>query len=90
MIKVYAPRVSLKILDEAMQVHGAHGISQDSLLSEEYIHVRHVRFADGPDAVHLQTIAKEELKRETSPLAIKVSGTNENIEKYGMFNRAKL
>lgn len=90
MIKVYAPRVSLKILDEAMQVHGAHGISQDSLLSEEYIHVRHVRFADGPDAVHLQTIAKEELKREISPLAIKVSGTNKNIEKYGMFEQSKL
>lgn len=89
MIKVYAPRVSLKIIDEAMQVHGAHGISQDCLLSEEYIHVRHVRFADGPDAVHLQTIAKEEVKREISPLAIKVSGTNENIAKYGMFEHSK-
>lgn len=90
MIKVYAPRVSLKILDEAIQVHGAHGLSQDSKLTDEYIHVRHVRFADGPDAVHLQTIAREELKRETSAMAIEVSGTNHNIEKYGMFHKAKL
>ena len=42
---------------------------QDSKLSEEFIHVRHVRLADGPDIVHLRTIAKEELQREPSPLS---------------------
>ena len=47
MIKVAAPRVALKIIDEAIQLHGAHGISQDSKLSDEFIHVRHVRLADG-------------------------------------------
>mmetsp|Transcript_2420 Transcript_2420/g.4453 ORF Transcript_2420/g.4453 Transcript_2420/m.4453 type:complete len:446 (-) Transcript_2420:88-1425(-) len=90
MIKVKAPRVCLQVIDEAMQVHGAHGLSQDSRLSDEYIHVRHVRFADGPDAVHLQTVAREELKREPSPMAIEISGSNPNIEKYGMFGQAKL
>jgi acyl-CoA dehydrogenase len=90
MIKVKAPRVALQILDEAIQVHGAHGLSQDSKLSDEWIHVRHVRFADGPDAVHLQTIAKEEIKREPSVMAVEISGTNHNIEKYGMFPGSKL
>lgn len=85
MIKVAAPRMALKILDEAMQIHGAHGISQDSKLSDEWMHVRHVRLADGPDIVHLRTIAKEELKKEPSDLAKSISGTNLNIEKYGKF-----
>lgn len=90
MIKVKAPRVALQVIDEAMQVHGAHGLSQDCKLTDEYMHVRHVRFADGPDAVHLQTVAKEEVKRKPSPMAIAISGTNPNIEKYGMFPSSKL
>jgi len=90
MVKVMAPRVALKILDEAIQVHGAHGLSQDCKLTDEYIHVRHVRFADGPDAVHLREVYKMEMKREPSALAIEISGTNHNIQKYGMFNQAKL
>ena len=89
MIKVAAPRTALKIIDEAIQIHGAHGLSQDSKLSDEYIHVRHVRLADGPDAVHLRTIAKEELKRDVSEIAKQVSGVNKNIEKYGFFSKKK-
>ena len=80
---------ALKIIDEAIQIHGAHGLSQDSKLSDEYIHVRHVRLADGPDAVHLRTIAKEELKREVSEIAKQVSGVNKNIDKYGFFSKNK-
>lgn len=91
MIKVQAPRVALRIIDESMQVHGAHGLGQDCKLSDEYANVRHVRFADGPDAVHLQTVAKWEIKRTPSVLAKEISGVNPNIEKYGMFkNVAKL
>jgi alkylation response protein AidB-like acyl-CoA dehydrogenase len=90
MIKVQAPRTALKILDEAIQVHGAHGLSQDSKLTDEYIHVRHVRFADGPDAVHLREIYKMEMARRPSELAKEISGTNLNIEKYGMFKHAQL
>merc|ERR1712176_593620 len=85
MTKVDAPRMCLKIIDEAIQVHGAHGVSQDSKLSDLYHHVRHVRLADGPDIVHLNTIAKEELKRKSSVMGLMVSGTNRNIEKYGKF-----
>merc|ERR1712203_1169402 len=85
MTKVDAPRMCLKIIDEAIQVHGAHGVSQDSRLTDLYTHVRHVRLADGPDIVHLNTIAKEELKKKTSVMGAMVSGTNRNIEKYGKF-----
>ena len=89
MIKVAAPRMALKIIDEAIQIHGAHGLSQDCLLSDEFIHVRHVRLADGPDIVHLRTVAKQELSREPSALSVKISGENKNIEKYGMFRHVK-
>merc|ERR1719460_3399914 len=85
MTKVDAPRMCLKIIDEAIQVHGAHGVSQDSKLSDLYADVRTLRVADGPDIVHLNTIAKEELKRKTSVMGSMVSGTNKNIEKYGKF-----
>merc|ERR1712113_822399 len=85
MTKVDAPRMCLKIIDEAIQVHGAHGVSQDSSLSDLYTHIRHVRLADGPDVVHLNTIAKEELKKKTTVMGAMVSGTNKNIEKYGKF-----
>merc|ERR1712151_1083807 len=85
MTKVDAPRMWQKIIDEAIQIHGAHGVSQDSKLSDLYHHVRHVRLADGPDIVHLNTIAKEELKKKTSVMGAMVSGTNKNIDKYGKF-----
>lgn len=87
MTKVDAPRMCLKIIDEAIQIHGAHGVSQDSALSEMYTNVRHVRLADGPDIVHLNTIAKEELKKKTSVMGAMVSGTNKNIKKYGKFDK---
>merc|ERR1712028_37146 len=86
MTKVDAPRMCLKIIDEAIQVHGAHGVSQDSKLTDMYHHIRHVRLADGPDIVHLNTIAKEEMKRKGSVLGQLVSGTNKNIAKYGKFD----
>merc|ERR1719469_773168 len=89
-VQVDDPRMCLKIIDEAIQVHGAHGVSQDSQLSDLYTHVRHVRLADGPDIVHLNTIAKEELKKKTSVMGAMVSGTNKNIEKYGKFKNVKV
>lgn len=70
MTKVDAPKMALKIIDEAIQMHGAHGLSQDSELSELYKYVRHVRLADGPDVVHLKAIGQYEIakgKTKNSP-----------------------
>ena len=64
-IKVVAPRVSLKVLDEAIQMHGAMGISQDTPLSIAWTHQRTLRMADGPDAVHRRQVARAELKKFT-------------------------
>merc|ERR1712190_385756 len=85
MTKVDAPRMCLKIIDEAIQVHGAHGVSQDSRLSDLYTNMRTLRVADGPDVVHLNTISKEEFKKKSSVMGAMVSGTNRNIEKYSKF-----
>ncbi|HWS74796.1 MAG TPA: acyl-CoA dehydrogenase family protein [Quisquiliibacterium sp.] len=61
MIKVIAPNMSTKIIDWAIQAHGAAGVSQDFWLAEAYAHQRTVRIVDGPDEVHRNTIAKLEL-----------------------------
>lgn len=50
------------IIDRAIQLHGALGVSQDSPLAHWYAFARSLRIADGPDIVHLETVAKEELK----------------------------
>jgi len=62
MIKVAAPRMALEVLDRAIQAHGALGVSQDSFLAAAWANVRTLRLADGPDEVHLDTIAKLELR----------------------------
>ena len=64
-IKVIAPQVALKVIDESMQVHGGAGISQDFSLARAWTHVRTLRFADGPDAVHRRQVARQELKKYT-------------------------
>jgi len=90
MIKVAAPECALKVLDEAMQIHGAHGVSQDSRLSDLYTSIRTLRIADGPDVVQLNTITKVELaENRSNPFGASVSGTNKNIEKYGIFEKIK-
>ncbi len=65
-IKVVAPLMALKVIDEAMQVHGAAGISQDTPLAHMWTHVRTLRLADGPDAVHRRQVARAELRRYTN------------------------
>ncbi|MGX0902054.1 acyl-CoA dehydrogenase [Roseovarius sp. MBR-79] len=64
-IKVVAPRVALKVIDEAVQMFGAQGISQDVPLAAMWHHVRTLRLADGPDAVHRRQVARAELRRHT-------------------------
>lgn len=65
-IKVVAPLMAAKVVDEAMQLHGAAGISQDFDLAHMYTHIRTLRFADGPDAVHRRQVARAELKKYTN------------------------
>ncbi len=65
-IKVAAPNMALKVIDEAMQMHGGTGISQDTPLAWMYAQMRTLRFADGPDAVHRMQVARKELKAYTN------------------------
>jgi acyl-CoA dehydrogenase len=62
-IKVAAPQVACDIVDRAIQVHGGAGMSNDLPLARMYAWTRALRILDGPDEVHLQTIARQELRR---------------------------
>ena len=64
MIKVVAPNMAFRVLDRAIQVHGGAGVSDDFGLADAWSFARAVRFTDGPDEVHLASIAKLELRRE--------------------------
>ena len=61
MIKVQAPNMALKIIDDAIQAHGGGGVSDDYGLASAYAHQRTLRLADGPDEVHSRAIARMEL-----------------------------
>jgi len=63
MIKVVAPNLALRVLDRAIQAHGAAGVSEDFFLAAAWANSRTLRLADGPDEVHLEAIAKLEFKR---------------------------
>ena len=62
-IKVVGPQVALKITDMAVQMFGAAGVSQDTPLARQWTHLRTLRLADGPDAVHRRQVARAELRR---------------------------
>ena len=62
-IKVIAPRVALEVVDRAIQVHGGAGVSDDTPLAAMYAWVRAMRIFDGPDEVHVRTVARQELRR---------------------------
>jgi alkylation response protein AidB-like acyl-CoA dehydrogenase len=66
-IKVVAPNVALRVLDRAIQAHGAAGVSQDTFLASAWAMTRTLRLADGPDEVHVESIAKWELGRRNEP-----------------------
>jgi len=65
-IKVKAPLMALGVVDDAMQIHGATGISQDTPLAAIWTDLRTLRFADGPDAVHRRQVARAELRKHTN------------------------
>jgi alkylation response protein AidB-like acyl-CoA dehydrogenase len=63
MIKVAAPRMALRILDDAIQAFGGAGVSDEAGLAKDYAHMRTMRLADGPDEVHCRAIARLELRK---------------------------
>ena len=63
MIKVVAPNVALRVIDRAIQAHGGAGVSQDTFLASAWAAIRTLRLADGPDEVHVESIAKLELAK---------------------------
>ncbi|CAO1625385.1 unnamed protein product [Parajaminaea phylloscopi] len=63
MSKVVVPNAALDVVDRSMQAHGAEGVCQDVPLAAVYAGLRTLRYADGPDEVHIQQIGKQELKR---------------------------
>ena len=65
--KVMAPNAVLRVIDQAIQVHGGAGVSDDFPLARLWAQARTLRLADGPDDVHLQAIAKLELSRMAAP-----------------------
>jgi acyl-CoA dehydrogenase len=73
MIKVVAPNVALRVLDRAIQAHGGAGVSEDTFLAAAWAGVRTLRIADGPDEVHTEAIARQELRKWGKP-AVKSGG----------------
>jgi alkylation response protein AidB-like acyl-CoA dehydrogenase len=73
MIKVVAPQTALRVLDRAIQAHGGAGVSQDTFLASAWANVRSLRLADGPDEVHLESIARWELRKLEKPRAVSLA-----------------
>jgi acyl-CoA dehydrogenase len=67
MIKVVAPNVALRVIDRAIQAHGGAGVCQDFELASMWANSRTLRLADGPDEVHIESVAKMELKKHDPP-----------------------
>jgi acyl-CoA dehydrogenase len=76
MIKIVAPRMACAVIDRAMQVHGALGLSADTFLAHAYAGARSLRLADGPDEVHIAALAKSMLRSRESGL-----GNGESVER---------
>jgi acyl-CoA dehydrogenase len=73
-IKVAAPKIALKVVDRAIQVHGGGGVTDDFPLALAWAHLRTLRLADGPDEVHKRAIARQELRKYSDrPSAVKVA-----------------
>ncbi len=66
MINVAAPRVALRVIDDAIQAYGGMGVTSDAGLAHAYAHIRSLRLADGPDEVHCRTIARLEMRKYTN------------------------
>ena len=72
-IKAVAPQMACNVVDRAIQVHGAAGVSEDTVLARMYSWQRAMRIFDGPDEVHMRSIARAEIGREKSAFAAAVT-----------------
>ena len=68
-IKVLPPTSASRVVDRAIQAHGAAGVTQDFLLAEMYAHARILRIVDGPDEVHRESVARREVASRRRALA---------------------
>lgn len=78
--KVSVPDMALRVIDRAVQIHGAAGVSQDFPLASMWAHLRTLRIADGPDEVHLQQMGRTENKRAGEVVA-KIKAQQERVDK---------
>jgi acyl-CoA dehydrogenase len=81
MIKVAAPNMACQVIDWAMQVYGAAGVSDDAGLAYAYAHARTLRFADGPDEVHRNAIGKMELGKYVSKEALSAYTSSSHVSR---------
>ena len=84
-IKVAIPNITLKVVDRAIQVHGAGGVSQYFPLAHMWAHQRTLRIADGPDEVHKFTIARREIMKHAPDF--KIMGGSRNADEPQAFTR---
>lgn len=78
-IKIATPRVVQRVLDRAIQLHGAAGVSQDTVLAQLFAGIRSLRLADGADEVHLSALGRDEIRRRAAHIVNvdeHVAGTN--------------
>ncbi|SMQ53314.1 unnamed protein product [Zymoseptoria tritici ST99CH_3D7] len=88
--KILIPRITLKIVDDAIQAYGGAGVSQETPLANMYAHARTMRIVDGPDEVHLLQLGRNENKRGKDCLAkieAQKAKAAEMCRAYGMENR---
>jgi acyl-CoA dehydrogenase len=81
MIKVIAPNVALRVLDRSIQAHGGAGVSQDTFLASSWAAIRTLRLADGPDEVHIESIAKLELAKSQARATRATAAMHDTVKK---------
>ncbi|MBT7372029.1 MAG: acyl-CoA dehydrogenase, partial [Gammaproteobacteria bacterium] len=64
--KIVVPAMATRVIDRAIQIHGAMGFTEDTFLAHAYTTARYIRVGDGPDQVHLSSLARQLLRRYTS------------------------
>ena len=91
--KVLVPQMALTVIDRAVQSFGAMGVCQDTPLANMWAQIRTLRFADGPDEVHLQQMAKNENKRGKEVMARLEKQKSEGerlLKQYGVVSKSRL